>query len=110
MTGSAQWPSLPEVQARNPGQAPKADGMEFELEFFTPDELRAHPEYRQRVGHMLDAPYTTTYCVATAETRKGPFVCILPLDGRIAMTTRGLAKGLVEEAQRELAREWSEQN
>jgi hypothetical protein len=84
--------------------------MEFELEFFSPAELRAHPEYRQRVGHMLDAPNTTTYCVATAETRKGPFVCILPIDGRIAMGRRGLAKELVEEAQRELAREWAERN
>jgi hypothetical protein len=97
-----------EARTASPPQ-PRAD-MDFELEFFSPTELRAHPKYREQVKHMLDAANTTTYAVATCQTRKGPFVCILPLDGRVAMRTPNLAKLLVEEAQRELAREFAELN
>ena len=108
--GQAAWPSLPDAQARAASApAPRAD-MEFELEFFSPLEIRSHPKYRDRTRHLMDHPDTTTYCVATCETRKGPFVCILPLNGRIAMRTPDLARTLVAEAQRELAREFAELN
>ena len=108
--GQAAWPSLPDMEARTDGPPePRAD-MEFELEFFSPLELRSHPKYRERTRHLMDAPNTTTYCVATCETRKGPFVVILPLDGRVAMRTPDLARTLIAEAQRELAREFAELN
>lgn len=96
------WPSL--------GTAPEQENdradSEFEIEMLTPAELRAHPHYRQRVQHMLDAANTTTYAVLTTETRKGPFVCIIPINGRQAMRTKGLTQYLVRVAQEELAREW----
>jgi hypothetical protein len=103
---TAQWPSLPETAARAP-QSPAAD-MEFDLQFLSPDELRAHPVYRERVRHMLDAPLTTTYCVASCETRRGPFIAILPINGRLAMNATNVTKTLIEEAQRELTRAWTE--
>jgi hypothetical protein len=108
MSAQAQWPSLPDVDARAP-ETPAAD-MDFELEFFKPIEIRSHPQYRDRVAHMMDAPATTTYCVATTMTRKGEFVCILPLDGVAALKSPDLARTLVTEAQKELARAWAEQN
>lgn len=106
MDTKAQWPSLPEMTARAP-QSPKTD-IDFELEFFSPEELRAHPKYRERIRHMLDAQATTTYCVATCESRRGPFVVILPIDGRRALQASNLTKTLIEEAQRELTRAWDE--
>ncbi|HSZ70227.1 MAG TPA: hypothetical protein VK756_07685 [Solirubrobacteraceae bacterium] len=107
MSAQAQWPSLPEIDARLAAEDTPAADMEFELEFFKPIELRSHPKYRERCAHMLDAPGTTTYCVATANTRKGPFVCIMPLDGRIALRTPDLTKTLIAEAQKELTRAWA---
>jgi hypothetical protein len=108
MSAQSQWPSLPDIDARA-SETPAAD-MDFELEFFKPSEIRSHPKYRDAVAHMMDAPATTTYCIATAQTRRGEFVCILPLNGIAALKSPDLARMLVTEAQKELSRAWAEQN
>jgi hypothetical protein len=99
------WPSL--------GTAPEQENAradcEFEMEFFSPTEIRTDPRYRAQLRNMLDAPRCTTYAVLTTQTRKGPFVCVIPLDGRQAMRTKGLTQYLVKVAQEELAREWQPQ-
>jgi hypothetical protein len=99
------WPSLSDAPL--PEQDNTRADCEFEIDMLTPAELRADPRFRGRVKHMLDAPRTTTYAILTTATRKGPFVCIIPLDGREAMRTKGLTQYLVKVAQEELAREWS---
>jgi hypothetical protein len=80
--------------------------LEFELSFLTPQA--AAVQYPDRVG-ALDSPNTSVYAVAKCNTSKGPFVCILPLDGRAALGERDLAKKLVTAAYDELAREWDAQ-
>jgi hypothetical protein len=103
-----RWPTLSDAPIAPDQSAERAD-CEFDLQFFTPDEIRADPRYRAQFRNMLDAPKTTTYCVATTPTRRGPFVCVIPLDGEVAMRTTGLTQYLVQVAQEELAREWADQ-
>lgn len=81
--------------------------IEFELSFLTPQQ--ASEQFPDRVGmaELMD-PKTSVYGVAKCETAKGPFICILPLDGRIAVLERDLAKKLVTAAYDELARAWHE--
>jgi hypothetical protein len=98
------WPSL----GTAPEQEKDRADSEFEMEFFSPTEIRADLRFRAQFRNVLDAPRCTSYAVMTTQTRKGPFVCIIPLDGREAMRTKGLAQYLVRVAQEELAREWAE--
>ena len=82
--------------------------VEFELSILTPEQ--AAYQYPDRVGYAeLSNPNTTAYAIAKCATAKGPFVCILPLDGRIALLERDLAKKLVTAAYDELARVWHEE-
>lgn len=87
---------------------PRAQDVEFEMELLTPDQIRRHPKYRDRLNVMLDASLTTHYAALTADTRYGPFVTIIPINGRVAMLTKGLTEYLVRIAQEELARSWAE--
>lgn len=81
--------------------------LEFTLEFYSPTRaLIKFPELQSRP----QVAGTTVYAVAECETRKGPFRCILPLDGAKALLERDLAKKLVSAAYDELARVWAEED
>lgn len=86
--------------------AVRARDVEFALSFLSPKDARI--QYPEHMLEILDSPQTTTYAVAKCETSKGPFICILPLDGFAALKERDLAKKLVSAAYDELARCWTE--
>jgi hypothetical protein len=77
--------------------------VEFQLLMLTPQQaLSEFPD-------IVHDEKTSVYAVASCDTSKGEFVCILPLDGRVAVMERDLAKKLVSAAYDELARKWAEE-
>lgn len=77
----------------------------FEIGMVSPAQLNdLYPEHAQL---FLAAPPTTHYACAKCDTRRGPLVCIIPIDGQVALRVDGLARFLVKMA---LARRMAEED
>lgn len=96
----------PRAPAQPKRESTAAD-MEFELEVMTPAQFRK--SYPAQTQHLIDAARTTHYVCLTCDTRRGPFLCALPIDGHLVPMTPGFTKLCVETAQAELARRFAEE-